>query len=107
MIEPMKIFRGDLIPTGPSVEEIAAQERSYRESLPPRLVTDWEAYVGDSLESAGLVDEYLSGWQAGFEAATPTEADMAKALKSRGIPHAEMVAVAVIDALKYREDYRD
>lgn len=49
-------------------------DRRYRESLDPRLVEDWEQYVGDTLESAGLVDEFDAAWKlakARFERPAP------------------------------------
>lgn len=66
-----------LIETGgdPERARLAQEERdlAFRRTLNPAMVTDWESYIGDSLESAGLVDEYRAGWDAARDRYAPKE----------------------------------
>lgn len=67
MAEPIPVQK---FASAPSLAPTDEQLAEYRASFDPRLVEDWEEYIGDSLESAGMVDEFASAWlaaQARFE----------------------------------------
>ena len=52
-------------PADDSMDERVSEDLAYRRSLDLLFIEDWEEYAGDSLESAGMIDEYYQGWHTG------------------------------------------